>query len=139
MTFLLASVLEPRANREGEGSEIPEHLWALPNFSPLFLGSGVVDLWLKGPNMEPVCLALLFIRNDACMSPSPPPPLAHPLLPISYSTQESQDTHSPPPPLTFHLPALTGMKPAFAPSSHCLQHPSLAPHLVTSSSSSAAS
>lgn len=72
MTFLLASVLEPRAKREGEGSEIPEYLWALPNFSPLFLGSGVVDLWFKGPNMEPVCLALLFIRNDACMSPRPP-------------------------------------------------------------------
>lgn len=71
MTFLLASVLEPKANREGEGSEIPEYLWALPNCSPLFLGSGMVDLWFKGPNMEPVCLALLFIRNDACMSPRP--------------------------------------------------------------------
>lgn len=89
MTFLLASVLEPRANREGEGSEIPEYLWALPNFSPLFLGSGVVDLWLKGSNMEPVCLALLFIRNDACMSPSPPPSFGPSLT--AYQLQHSRE------------------------------------------------
>lgn len=88
MTFLLASVLEPRANREGEGLEIPEYLWALPTFSPLFLGSGVVDLWFKGPNMEPVCLALLFIRKGACMSPRPPsfgPPLT------AYQLQHSRE------------------------------------------------
>lgn len=73
--------------------------------------------------MELVCLALLFIQETeedrALLWPTPN-------CPISCNTQQSQDTHSLLSPLTFHLPALSGMELAFALRSQGLQCPLLA-------------